>query len=86
MLIKVGPRGQITIPKSLRVSLNIQSGDTIAIVQENEMLKLYPVKETIFDLVGSIPVPPEGPYSIEELHEAMVEHVVDRVMGKTDES
>jgi len=85
MLIKVGPRGQITIPKSLRTSLNIQSGDTIAIVQVDDVLKLQPVKETIFDLVGSIPVPPEGPYSIEELHEAAVKHVVERVM-RIDES
>lgn len=59
MLVKIGPRGQITIPKSFRRSLDVAPGDKFAIVQVGDELHLKPVKKTIFDYIGFIP-PSEG--------------------------
>jgi AbrB family looped-hinge helix DNA binding protein len=55
MLVKVGPRGQITIPKSYRTSLQLDPGDSVALVQVGDELHLKADKETIFDFIGSIP-------------------------------
>ena len=86
MLVKVGPRGQITIPKSVRTQLGINPGDSLAIVlTKDDEIVLQPVTETIFDLVGSISVPPGGPLSIEQLRESAVDYIVERVQEK-DES
>jgi AbrB family looped-hinge helix DNA binding protein len=78
MLVKIGPRGQITIPKSLRRSLDIKPGDSLAITQTNGELTLQPVKGTIFDLVGSIPV--DGPQDFDEIREKAKQHVAQKVV------
>lgn len=86
MLVKVGPRGQITIPKSVRTQLGINPGDSLVIVlTKDDEIVLQPVTETIFDLVGLIPVPASGPLSIEQLRESAVDYIVERVQEK-DES
>jgi AbrB family looped-hinge helix DNA binding protein len=56
MKVKVSPKGQITIPKSVREIYNIQPGDSIIFVLREETLVLQPVTETLFDLRGSVPV------------------------------
>ncbi len=55
MLIKVGPRGQITIPKRMREALEVGPGDSFAVVQVGQELHLRPVRKTIFDYIGAIP-------------------------------
>ncbi len=61
MLVKVGKRGQITIPKTFRKSLEFGPGDSIAIVRVNDELHLKPVKKTIFDFIGAIPASEGSP-------------------------
>ncbi len=56
MKVKVSPKGQITIPKSVREIYNIQPGDSIVFVLREENLVLQPVAETLFDLRGSVSV------------------------------
>lgn len=78
MLVKIGPRGQITIPKSLRKSLGIKPGDSVTIVQKGDELTLRPVTETIFDLRGSIQV--TEPQDFEELRNRARTHVAKQVI------
>ncbi len=54
---KIGRRGQVTLPRHFRQLLDLQEGDRIAFVQRGEELVLHPVKETLLDLRGSVPVP-----------------------------
>ncbi len=82
MLLKVGPRGQITIPKSLRKTLNIEPGDSLAITQINGNLMLQPVQGDIFDLLGSIPV--DGPQDFEQIRETARQYVARNVMQDFD--
>ncbi len=85
MLLTLSSKGQITIPKSVRESLHLEAGDTIALIQINDEIVLKPVKKTIFDLVGSIP-PLERPLSEEEIREATIQYVVSRYQESEKEN
>ena len=53
---KIGRRGQVTVPSRLRKQLDLREGDRIAIVRRGEDLLLHPLKKTLLDLRGSVPV------------------------------
>lgn len=54
--VKIGRRGQITIPREIRRKLGLNQGDTITLIPEGEQVILRPVTETLLDLRGSVPV------------------------------
>lgn len=54
--IKVGRRGQITIPREVRRALGLKEGDTIALIPQEGQAILRPITETLFDLRGSVSV------------------------------
>ena len=85
MLVKVGQRGQITIPKQLRQKLGIEPGDNVTLVLREDAIVLQPVTASIFDFVGAIPVPPEGPYTIEQLREETAAYITDHTLETDDE-
>ncbi len=53
---KIGRRGQITIPKKVREWLDISEGDRIIFLREHGEVKIKPIKRTLLDLRGVIPV------------------------------
>jgi AbrB family looped-hinge helix DNA binding protein len=53
---KVGRRGQIAIPRLIRQELNLQEGDRLAFVRRGDEVVLQPLKSTLSDFRGSIPV------------------------------
>jgi AbrB family looped-hinge helix DNA binding protein len=53
---KVGRRGQISIPRLIRQELNLQEGDRLAFVRRGDEVILQPLKSTLSDFRGSIPV------------------------------
>lgn len=53
---KVGRRGQIAIPRLIRQELNLQEGDRLAFVRRGNEVVLQPLKTTLSDFRGSIPV------------------------------
>ncbi len=55
-IIKVGRRGQITIPRAIRRLLDIEEGDRVAFVQSGDEVVLRTMKQTLRDLKGSVPV------------------------------
>lgn len=79
MLIKVGPRGQITIPKSYRKSLNIEPGDSVVIIQAEGQLYLRPVPETIFNMRGAVQV--SVPQDLEAVLEETKKIVARQIAG-----
>ncbi len=54
--IKVGRRGQITIPRKIRRYLGLREGDTIALIPNEGQAILRPITQTLRDLRGSVPV------------------------------
>jgi AbrB family looped-hinge helix DNA binding protein len=54
--VKVLPKGQITLPKEIRESLNIKEGDTLTIEKIDGEVILKKGK-TIHDYIGFLPKP-----------------------------
>jgi AbrB family looped-hinge helix DNA binding protein len=54
--IRVGRRGQITIPRHIRRKMGVQEGDRIALVVEKDQVIMRPISQTLLDLRGSITV------------------------------
>ena len=54
--IKIGNRGQITIPRDIRRQMGLNSGDGIALVADGDQMILRPVTQTLLDLRGSVQV------------------------------
>jgi AbrB family looped-hinge helix DNA binding protein len=62
---KVGRRGQLTLPKEIRETLDIQEGQRIAFVKRGGSISLLPLNESLSDHFGSIEV--EGPQDFDAL-------------------
>jgi len=56
LTIKVGRRGQITIPSEIRYAIGLQEGHLLAISQEGDQVILRPLTKTLLDLRGSVEV------------------------------
>ena len=70
--VKILPKGQITLPKSIRNALDIKEGDTLVVERSGEEIVMKKGK-TIFDYIGSLP---NLGISLKELREKAVEEGV----------
>lgn len=61
--ITVGRRGQITIPKEIRRSLQWGEGDRIAFVHKGADVVLQPIRGSLMDYRGSVPVEGEQDFA-----------------------
>ncbi|MEW6087704.1 MAG: AbrB/MazE/SpoVT family DNA-binding domain-containing protein [bacterium] len=71
-VVKVLPKGQITLPKKIRKALNIKDGDTLVVEKTGQELVIKKGK-TIFDYVGTLP---NIGLSIDEIREKAIEKAV----------
>ena len=55
--VRVGRRGQITIPSQIRRLTGIEEGDNLTLELEGDNLVMRPIGRTLLDLRGSVPVP-----------------------------
>jgi len=62
---KVERRGQLTLPKEIRESLDIEEGQRIAFVKRGGSISLLPLNESLSDHHGSIEV--EDPQDFDAL-------------------
>lgn len=64
-------KGQITIPKDIRDSMGLKSGDRIKFMQsEKGQTTFLPISESIDDLKGIVPKP-KNPVTIEDMNETI---------------
>lgn len=56
-LSKVGRRGQVTLPRDVRLLLGLSEGDHVAFVRRGRDVLLQPLSRTLLHLRGSVPVP-----------------------------
>ena len=54
--IKVGRRGQITLPSEIRRKIGLHEGDRIAVISQGDQVILRTLTQTLLDLRGSVPV------------------------------
>ena len=70
--IKILPKGQITLPKEIRKTMNIKEGDTLLIENTGGEIVMRKGK-TIFDYAGALP---NTGLSIDELRERAIEETL----------
>ena len=66
-LTRVSTRGRVTIPKENRAELKLEPGDRVAFVRIGDDIYMQPVKDTLLDKMGTIPV--SGPQDFEQIRE-----------------
>ena len=68
----VTSKGQVTIPKSIRDTLRLQTGDKLEFIvtQEGDTL-LRPVTRKVDDVFGRLHKPGRGPVSVEDMDAAI---------------
>jgi len=72
MTMKVGPKGQVVIPKPIRDRLGLRPGDRVRVEQEGSGVRLSRAV-TVDELVGSLP-----PSDVNPLEALMEERRRDR--------
>lgn len=72
MTTRVGPKGQVVIPKAIRDRLGLKSGDRVRVEQEGEAVRVSKAV-TVDELVGSLP-----PFEVNPLEVLMEERRRDR--------
>ncbi len=66
-LVRVSTRGRVTIPKEIREKLQLEKGDRVAFVRIGDEVYMQPVKDTLLDKMGTIPV--DGPQDFDKIRE-----------------
>lgn len=73
MLATITTKGQITIPKKARDALQLDAGDRVEFIFEDDgRLFLLPVTRDVKTLKGMLPKP-EKPVSLDEMDDAIAE-------------
>lgn len=75
---KVGRRGQITLPRSVRHWLNLTEGDRITFIQRGDEVILQPLTHTLLDLRGSVPV--SGPQDFAAIRQQVLAAQTQKVV------
>jgi AbrB family looped-hinge helix DNA binding protein len=75
---KMTSKGQITVPKDVRLKLGLRPGDRVRFIVEGDgRVRLLPAKRDISELVGILPRPKRA-LSIEQMDEAIERAVAEK--------
>ena len=80
MLAKVFGKGQIVIPVMLRKKLNIKIGDKVNIMEEEDGVKIIPIKqsEPIINLAGIF-----SKYAIQRINDNQISKITESELIKS---
>lgn len=74
-------KGQITVPKEVRLKLNLKPGDRVLfIVEDDGAVRMRAANKDISSLRGVLP-PPKRKATIEEIEASIARSAVARVLG-----
>ena len=74
---KIGKRGQMTLPRDVRIKYQLEEGQSVAFVVKNGELTLVPLRKTLFDFKGA--VQPMEVSNIEVIREQVTADQAERV-------
>ena len=78
----IGRRGQMTVPRPIRRSLNLQEGDRIVFIRRGDEIVLQPLTHTLLDLRGSVPV--AEPQDFAAIREQVIQERAQKVAQGED--
>ncbi len=78
--VKLGRRGQMTLPSTVRDWLKVKEGDRLAFVRRGDEVILQPMTRTLLDMRGSVPVP--GPQDFDAIREEVMGRHAREVAGR----
>ena len=77
---KMTTKGQITVPKDIRLKLNLKPGDRVRFVLEADgRVRLWPAMRDISSVRGILPKPTRTA-TLEEMEDAIRRHAVERFL------
>lgn len=79
---KVGRRGQITLPRKVRLALKVKEGDRLSFLQKGEDIILKPLNQSLLDLRGSIQV--KNPQNFQGIRQKVMENHARKVAEDED--
>jgi antitoxin PrlF len=75
----VTSKGQITIPKEVRKALNVQEGDVLDfVIDEQGLVTVRPLRKDYKRLFGMLKNEVERPLTVEEMNEAIGQHLAEK--------
>jgi len=74
-------KGQITVPKDVRLKLNLKPGDRVLfIVEDDGAVRMRAANKDISSLIGILP-PPKRRATLDEIDESIQRAAVARALG-----
>ncbi len=80
---KIGPHGQITLPKQVQQWLGVSEGDSIVFLRDGDEVKIIPIKRTLLDLRGVISV--AEPQDFEKIRRKAITGRIQKRRSSSDE-
>ena len=82
-IVAISAKGQVTIPKEVRKALALKATDRVIIVTDGEQAVIKPIRGTLLNIGGSIPIPEgEKPMDFQLVREAVRRSRAQRVHKK----
>lgn len=73
--VTVGRHGHITIPRDICHQFRLKEGDRIAIIVQGDHIVMRPIKQTLLNLRGSVPI--SSPQDFDAIRQQVtLKHVV----------
>ena len=74
-------KGQITVPRDVRLKLNLKPGDRVLLIVEDDgAVRMRAANRDISSLIGILP-PPKRKATLEEIEESIGRAAVARALG-----
>lgn len=78
-IAKIGRRGQLTLPRRVRGVLNVKEGDRLFFISRGEEVVIKPLRQTLRDLRGTVPV--KGEQDFDEIRKKVKMSVSRKAVG-----
>lgn len=68
-------KGQVTLPKSIRDSLSLKTGDKIEITTQGKKAVIKPITATVDDTFGILKQDQQNSVSVDAMHDAITQRL-----------
>lgn len=81
-IVTLKTKGQMTLPKEVRRELDLKPSEKLVVSVEGNLVVIKPLKGTILDLGGSIPISDSlKPIAFKKVREKVQRHIAQKAAG-----